>query len=302
MGERVVTAKHKLVVTAVALFASLAGASSADAEPTVRGEVHTRVGRAVAPFYLDSIPQVESEFTQAVSFILAVQVAVRRRTAVGLRLPAAPSLVAQPAGSYLDDKAFGNPELFAEHRLDVLVRDRWSLQPTVRGAIGIPVAGSGPSETLTKNRVIAISAAMEGWREQELYVPGVLPLTASAALVAKRDHFRGTVAVEIPLLLRVRDAGIDSRVDTRAVSLAPNASVAGGATVAGIVHASVAVHLAALLPTPVAQPGGNVQLSVEPRINVAVSRHLTLTVDGLFAVRGPLANTLGIGLGMAVSL
>ncbi len=171
----------KLLASVVVL-----ASSAASAEPVLEGFVHTRVGRAVAPFHLDAIPIARSEITQAVSFVVGGRWRIRDNVVLGFRIPTAPSLVEQPGGSYIDDKTFGNPEISALRQGDPRSYRGVQLRGSAGLAIGVPIAGHGPNGLLTKNRALAISSAIEGWSNQALYVPSVIPITPAAALHARR--------------------------------------------------------------------------------------------------------------------
>ena len=152
----------------------------ARAEPAaVQASVELRIGAAKAPFYTDALPETTSEFTQARSMILAASLRIAPALFVGARLPAAPSTVRQPAGSYADEKAVGNPELNAEWLAPPRALGGHLVHLTLRGAIGLPLAEHGSPMSLVQNRVVALSNALDGWRNPELYQPGVLPLTLS---------------------------------------------------------------------------------------------------------------------------
>ena len=212
-----------------------------------------------------------------------------------------PSLVEQPGGSYIDDKTFGNPEISALRQGDPRSYRGVQLRGSAGLAIGVPIAGHGPNGLLTKNRALAISSAIEGWSNQALYVPSVIPITPAAALHARRRDALGSLRIEIPMLIRIGDASAGARANTRSLAVAPHVALEVGALVAPWCTLSLTSHLAAELPAPIERTGGHVQLSVEPRAAFSVGSGVELSIDVLAAVGGPLAGTAGIGFGLILS-
>ena len=146
-------------VIAVGADAAADGVITSDADCSTRtdascgqygGFVDMRIGRATAPFPVPGLPTVRSEFTQAIAVVVGGHYVIGRGYAVGLRIPMAPSPVELPGGSYVDDKAFGNPELFGERALPPRALRGARLSLRLRGAIGLPLAFRGPVGAVTR--------------------------------------------------------------------------------------------------------------------------------------------------------
>jgi hypothetical protein len=254
-----------------------------------------RVGTATAPFYVDGLPEARAEFTQARTFVLAAFVDLGRYS-VGGRLPAAPSTVRQPAGSYADEKSVGNPELFAEAE----PWRRGRLTVAMRLGVGIPVADHGAPDTLVKSRALAISDAIDGWLDRELYVPGVLPITGSLWVRAATPRWRIAARLKAPALLRLNDASLPPGAGTRPIGLTPSLLVRAGVSVIDAVELGVGGWAALSLPAPVALPDGRdavLQPGLEARLTARVNCALTLFAEGAVAIGGPLDDTATLGIG-----
>ena len=158
---------------------------------------------ASAPFDVRSLSEARG---QALSFVTDAWYELRGETWMGLRLPLVAGSVRQPAGSYLDEAAWGNPELRFARRFSLLGRSDAVLELTLGGGVGIPLAEHDPS--LMPNRALAIANAGEGFAEPELFTPGELPLTPFARLDYASRGFRALALLKIPALFRVSDADL----------------------------------------------------------------------------------------------
>lgn len=269
--------------------------------------VEMRIGAATAPFFTEPIAEVESELTQARSMVLAVWFAIRPRVTVGGRWPAAPSLVKQPAGSYVNEKAFASPELFVEDpaALRASLGDL-ALRAGVRFAVGVPMAQHGPPATLARNQTLAISDALDGWRNPELYTPGVLPFTLSARgqLACPGSRWRLDAALKLPVLVRVHDASLPDDARTRAVGFVPHAELGVAVALARWVSVELASHVAVHAPAPVAPVrdvgrSGAAHLGLEPRMTFALTPRFDLVTSYSTAIAGPLRDTYSFAIGVA---
>ena len=153
-------------------LACLLGGRTAHADDSVQPQpgaaLHARIGTVTAPFYTEGLPYVRSEF-QAYA-IVGEAYCDLGPWRVGGRLPVTTSTIEQPAGSYTADYTIGNPELYSEHLVAVSGPPRDSGDGHAAGdlrlhlGIGLPLAGHGPGHSLVRNRVVAASDAVEGWR------------------------------------------------------------------------------------------------------------------------------------------
>ena len=274
----------------------------AQAEPDlVHASVELRIGAAKAPFYTEALPETTSEFTQARSMILAASLRVAPALFVGGRLPAAPSTVRQPAGSYADEKAFGNPELNADWLAPPRPLGGHLVHLAVRGAVGLPLAEHGSPMSLVQNRVVALSGALDGWRNPELYQPGVLPLTLSARATVAPRPWGAELAGKLPVLVRVGDASLPAEADTRPVGFEPHLEARGlFAPVdwfTAELGASLAAHLVpAVAPAERSDRAGRLQPAIEPGLRFWPGGGVSLSTRFSAALGGPLAGTFAIGL------
>jgi hypothetical protein len=293
--------------SALALVAISWAAGPARAEPAaVRASVELRVGAAAAPFYVDALPETSAEFTQARSMILAASWRIAPALWVGGRLPAAPSTVRQPGGSYSDDKSFGNPEANADWLLAPLaLGSRALVHLAVGGAIGLPLAGHGTRDSLLQNRVVALSSALDDWRDPELYEPGVVPLTASGRAWIDPTPWGAELAVGLPVLVRVGDASLPDEADTSPIGVVPRLEARGLLAPLRWFTAELGAHAAvqavpAVAPAARSERSGRLQVGVEPGLSFRPGAGVSLTVRFSAALGGPLAGTYAIGLGAAL--
>jgi len=174
--------------------------SSADAV-IVAERAHLAV--ASAPFDVRTLSEAKG---QALSFVTDAWYELQRETWLGLRLPLVAASVRQPAGSYLDETAWGNPELRLARRFSLNRRSETALELTLGGGVGIPLAEHDRS--LMPNRALAIANAGEGFAEPELFTPGALPLTPFVRLDYTSRGFRALTLLKLPALFRVSDADL----------------------------------------------------------------------------------------------
>lgn len=290
---------------AAVVAAAIAGpAAPARADPgmaVVTASLELRIGSVTAPFYTEALPETSSEFTQARSMILAGSYHLSPALAIGGRLPAAPSTVRQPGGSYSDEKAFGNPEANAD----------WSPPPvslgprvvllTLRGAAGLPLAEHGSPTSLLQNRVVALSNALDGWRNPELYEPGVIPLTLSGRALVEPRPWGAELAVKLPILIRIHDASLPAEADTNPVGLAPHLAARALFAPRGWLTAELGGHVAiqavpAVAPAERSERSGSIQPGIEPVLRFHPGRGLSLSAGFDAALGGPLAGTYAVAL------
>lgn len=291
---------------AIAALAAVAAPVRAD-PARVAVSVELRIGAAAAPFYTDALPETSSEFTQARSLILAGSYLVARELRVGGRLPAAPSTVRQPAGSYADQKAFGNPEANADWLPPPIELGADTLVHLVlRGAVGLPLAGHGSADSLLENRVVALSSALDGWRNPELYEPGVIPVTVSGRARIDPQPWGAELAAKLPVLVRIDDASLPDESDTNPIGLVPHLEARGLVAPRSWLTAELGAHLAvqavpSVAPADRSDRSGRVQLGVEPGLCFWPGPGFSLSLRFDAALSGPLAGTYAIGLGAALA-
>jgi hypothetical protein len=186
---------------------ALAEPSPSPGRSTLGHEIQAKaqLGVATSPFDVRALPEAKG---QAVLFQVSGRYAFSDALSFELHAPLAIGSVAQPAGSYVDTTAFGNPELGARYRL-------WQTQPggpllalSAGLAVGLPLASH--DDDLMPNRLLAVADGLEGRGRPEWFTPGVLPLTASTALRWTPASWVLEAELRLPLLLRISEASLPS--------------------------------------------------------------------------------------------
>lgn len=125
---------------------------------------------------------------------------------VGLRLPVVAGSVAQPAGSYIDEAAWGNPEVRTAIPVMLVDEHRQKLRLTLGGGVGAPLAEHAPSPL--PDRALAIANGIEGLAEPELFRPRSLPVTPFLQLDAVRRRLSASATLKVPVLAGVSERGL----------------------------------------------------------------------------------------------
>ncbi len=270
----------------------LAASSSARAESEVR--LDTLGGVATAPFITSDLPRTSGN---GAVLLLGTRLRVRPMLDIGVRLPLALIHVEQPAGSFVSEAAWGNPELFVEHAhaLDV---SRPMLLRT-RMAIGAPLAEHG-SNGLMENRALAIADALLGWREHALFVPGVVPITPSAELAIPFRRWSPFATLDVPLLVRVSDAMADDAAN--AIGVAPVLGLGARAIVTSWLRATAGTYAVFDIARPLAyvDRASRVQVTMHADLAFSIGAGIHLGVTVLVPLGGPLGGeTVAAGLSLA---
>jgi hypothetical protein len=179
-------------------------------------EAQAHFGVATAPFDVSTLPEAKG---QAFVFLAGGGYALSTPLSLELRVPWVLGSVAQPAGSYVDAAALGNPQVGVRY---------WALQRStgdstlgLAGAIelGIPLASH--AEDLMANRALAIADGIEGRAHPEWFTPGVMPLTPSGALRWVSGPWSLETQLRLPLLVRISEANLPSTTtNTQALGFA----------------------------------------------------------------------------------
>lgn len=144
---------------------------------------------------------------------------------LGVRVPMVVANVTRPAGSIVEEVAWGNAELSLWWGQRLTAEIAWSLGL----AAGAPAKGSAiPTDEMFANKALALGSALAGWGQPELYAPGRVPLTPAGRVDVRRGIWQAGAELKLPLLVRAGSGGA-----TRAVAVEP----IGVATVA-TAHAS----------------------------------------------------------------
>ena len=195
-----------------------------DPDLALRGgqlEVQAQFGVSTTPFDVTALPEAKG---QAFVFLAGGRYSLSRPLSLELHVPLVLGSVAQPAGSYVDTAALGNPQLGARYRF--LDRRLGASLLSLSGALelGAPLASHG--ENLMPNRLLAIADGIEGRGRPEWFTPGVLPLTPSTAVRWASSPWSLETELRLPLLLRVSEADLPSS--------STNTQSLGVATVVGL--------------------------------------------------------------------
>jgi hypothetical protein len=168
-------------------------------------EARAHFGVATTPFDVSALRAAKG---QAFVLLAGARYALTAPFSLELRAPVVLGSVAQPAGSYVDAAALGNPELGARYRVVERRTGESVLALSAAVELGAPLATH--AEDLMPNRVLAIADGIEGRAHPEWFTPGVLPLTPSTALRWTRAAFSLDAELRLPLLVRVSEADLPS--------------------------------------------------------------------------------------------
>ena len=179
-------------------------------------EAQAHFGVATTPFDVTALPEAKG---QAFALLASGRYALSVPLSFELRAPLVLGSVAQPAGSYVDAAALGNPQMGVRYRF--IQRRSGEATLGLAGAfeIGIPLASH--AEDLMPNRVLAIADGIEGRAHPEWFTPGVLPLTPSGALRWASAPWSVETELRLPLLVRISEANLPSTsTDTNVLGFA----------------------------------------------------------------------------------
>lgn len=266
---------------------------------TLQEQAH--FGVATAPFEVRPLAQAKG---QAFSFVTGGWLRIDDVGWVGLRLPVVAGSVAQPAGSYVDEAAWGNPELRAATRLALVDRDGLRLRLAAGAGVGVPLAEHATS--LLPNRVLAVANGIEGLAEPELFRPGRLPVTAFGQVDAVSGRWRILGMLKVPVLVRVSGADLPSgESESRAAGVAAVARVEGRVSITRAFGLALSPQVFVdVLPAAVhVRETAPVQLLLRGGPFFQVSSWGSIAIDVQAPLGGPLGgSTIGGGCRLGVSL
>ncbi len=264
-------------------------------------EALAHFGVTTAPFDVTTLREAKGH---AFLLLAGARYALSSRLALELRAPLVLGSVAQPAGSYVDASAWGNPQLGARYRLVQRVSADASLTLSTMLEIGAPVASH--ADDLQPNRLLAIADAIEGRGNPERFTPGVLPLTPSAALRYIAGKWSVDSELRFPVLVRLSDADLPrAGADTKPLGLATVLGVEGRYRLSHRFSVAAAAHLALDVAPAVARLPQRWRVQDFERLSLHVhfGASSSLVVDLQTAVAGDLGgNTVGGGLRFGANL
>jgi hypothetical protein len=282
------------------------GRASAQVSPLPEPERETtmlaaraQLGLATAPFAVRALPEAKG---QALTFLVDGERHLIGNLWLGLRLPLVVASIEQPAGSYVDATAWGNPSLRVTRHSDARRLGPFSILVDIGGEVAAPLARH--SRSLLPNRALAIANGIEGQTEPGLFTPGVLPATGFAQVTFVSTRWCASSTVSLPLLMRVSDADLpagDSQ--TRSLGFTPVLAIQG----AGLLVRSFGVALVAAVAFDLRPPVVEVRAVPLAQLLVRASPFFRLGREALLLVdlQAPLGGALGgtaAALGLRVRL
>jgi len=223
--------------------------------------------------------------------------------AVQLRAPLALAGVDQPAGGAHTSNALGHPEAGIAWR-------PWASAAAAlftRFALALPIGGGDAAlgRRPLENQALSLASALHGWREEELFSPGRLALTASARAegainlgVARAWRLDTFGEVKVPVMIAVDRGTTDPRVEVHAVALSTVAG-AGAAVSWSRFRLGVAPWLAFhAVPTAEIrdQPASRWALSLVPDLTIRIRGPVGLSVGASVPLAGALTGSTALGL------
>jgi hypothetical protein len=261
----------------------------------VRAQAH--LGVATSPFYVPAFPHARG---QAWVMQVGAGVALSQQLHLDLRAALVLGSVAQPAGSYLDTRAFGNPELVGSYT--------WSMGHlfeaplTLSAGLGVAAPLASHRNDYMPDRMLAVADGLFGRGRAEWFTPGVLPVTPQVRLVAAWPVWRARAELRLPLLVRTSDVGLE-RSATRALGLAGVLEGQVSARLSEVLSLSATVHLFfdAVPPVRPIREASRLQDFERLSLTVHLSPSAELLVDVQTAIGGALGGSMvGGGLGAKV--
>jgi hypothetical protein len=167
----------------------------------VEGQAH--LGVASAPFDVSALPEAQGQ-----AFVLAAagRYALFESLSLELFIPLVLGSVRQPAGSYVDAAALGNPQLGARYTLLARRSGQARVELSGGAAVGAPLASYAAD--LMPNRLLAVADGLGGRGHPERFTPGVLPLTPLLAFSWTSARWSLSADLRLPLLVRWSDASL----------------------------------------------------------------------------------------------
>jgi hypothetical protein len=245
-----------------------------------------RFGLAEAPFVTTRLPEVRGHGFVG---LVAAALALNRHYAVGVDVPFAVVSIEQPAGSYVDESTRGNLGLFVR-ATTVWSRPHVALAPFAELALGLPLAERDAEDALLASRALAIASALEMYRRQDAFTSGTVPVTTSLGVCLRRGVWSAETSLRMPLLFRFSNAGLPAGADTRPVGFAPALHLQGGARPLPWLYASFTADLVvnAVAPVRLLNEPTVAQLSLTPALLFSLQRHVSLGLDFVAPIAGPL--------------
>lgn len=294
------------LLVAVLMFTTGTALAEAAIEPDLAPggaqiDAQATFGVATTPFDVATLPEAKGQ-----AFVLRAggRYALPIPLSLELDVPLVLGSVAQPAGSYVDAAALGNPQIGVRYRFIERRSGEAALALAGAVAVGIPLASH--AEDLMPNRVLAIADGIEGRAHPEWFTPGVVPITASGALGWASAPWRLETELRLPLLVRVTDANLPSMTtNTNTLGLAAVASGEARYRLSRRLSLAAGAHLFFDLAPSVAhvRDVSRVQDFERLSLHIHFGSRAALVVDLQTAIAGELGgSTIAFGLRGVVNL
>lgn len=289
----------------LALLIAASGAHGDEPRPEAAADfrVRTRIGNASVPFASAAASRAESRAGQTRAVEAGLEVRLASDWRLELSVPWVSVGVEQPAGSYRAGSAWGNPMLEVVGARPIASGVDWKLHATVRGGAGIPLACTGSADDHC-GPALALADGLSGWARPEQYARGAVPVLVAGGVGIARGRWLADASVRAPLLIRIDSAG-DGAGATHALGFLPTFEAGLAARVIRSLRAGAVARVVRASPA-LEQPAGDVhgrfQISLEPRVAIGIGAHLTVGVDAVFALGGPLSGSAALGLHLAARL
>jgi len=270
------------------------GSPHASERPRLLLELQTHFGVVQAPFFTPEFPEVAAH-----GFVLALSGQYRLSPAwqVGIHWPLALLSLRQPAGSYLDESAWGNPSLLLLHRTSVEQAGSRRLDAWLGFELGVPLAESGALGSLLENRALEAANALEAYRDPEAFTPGTLALSPRVGVQLESGRFALRAELTTPFLIRVADAALPQASQSHALGLWPRFELQGSVQLTRFVQLALAANatLALLRVVDPVPQTSRVQFSLNPKVQFGLARGFDLGLTFLAPLVGPLGGSTFAG-------
>jgi len=287
------------------LFPSLAWAESLQASeggsPTIQSELLAHFGVTSAPFEVPALHEAKGQ-----AFVLLGRAVYQpsQNWEWQIQVPWVFGSVAQPAGSYVDASAMGNPQVGIRWWRPTKPLRRPSFAYSAGMELGPPLASA--ADDLMPNRLLAIADGIEGRRHPELFTPGALSFTPSVTLDLAGARFAVAAELRLPVLVRVSESHLSSHgATTHAIGLASSFGLEVRYQLSPRLLLAAASFFSLDLAPLTGRPPGTSRLQDMERLSlhVHVGARANLVVDLQAPLGGDLqGNTVAAGLGLALDL
>jgi hypothetical protein len=249
---------------------------------------------AHAPFFTEAFPVLDAH---GVSFTLDARYRLSPGWSLGARLPLTALSVRQPAGSYLDEAAWGNPTLSVTRSIEAALLGRRGLAAWLAAEVGVPLAEYGPADALLENRALEAANAAEAYLSPESYLPATLPFVVRSGGRFADAPWSAEAELAVPLLVRLGDADLPAAARAHRLGFWPSVQLTGAFQATRWLRASLGAN-AAVAAARVFEPWHEVsrwQASLRAGLTFRPSQRLELGLTFLAPVAGALGGEVYSG-------